>query len=513
VCVIKDNKTGSPGRVACLADNYSERITVNCRYSIPVILFSFLVLAASLLLGSSQAAAEAASIIVPVESVAQIRVDDDGNALGYPIGVFYDPVMDETYVVNADTGRVVVYGPDFFPFVSIGIGRGVAAPRGGAVMSNGDVYITQIRSAKSKSNRISIYNGAFFLKREIFLDDIKQAKRLTPIGLAVSSEGIIYVVGNNFRGVLVLDEEGNFLRLLQPMDEIPLRAIKEAEIQAAEEERLAEQEQPLPAEDIEAPKEEENLYLDIPEEFRPGSNEDNSTSWLGKGLGAVRINFVTIDSTGKIYLLSAETSKIYVYGPDENFLFSFGEKGGSPRQLSQPISLAIDEERGLIYVVDYQRHTILTYDLTGKYLFEIGGRGIGPGWFNFPISITINNSGQIIVADLFNKRVQVLDVRYDEVADFLKDFTAEPKSEGADAAESTQDEPSPGIHEDIPDQEDQPDASLEQMYQTIKEEKKAKEEESTPAEEVILDEEIIEEAPHGQNAPPGPFDEPLETPE
>ena len=80
-----------------------------------------------------------------------------------------------------------------------------------------------------------------------------------------------------------------------------------------------------------------------------------------------------IDSRGRIYLLSAETGKIYVHGPDEALLFSFGTAGGSPGQLSQPRSLAIDEQRELIYVVDYMRHTILVYNLDGEFLFELGG--------------------------------------------------------------------------------------------------------------------------------------------
>ena len=126
------------------------------------------------------------------------------------------------------------------------------------------------------------------------------------------------------------------------------------------------------------------------------------------------VNFVTIDSTGKIYLLSNETGKVYVYGPDENLLFSFGTKGGSPGQLSQPRAVAIDEQNELIYVADYMRHTILIYDLEGEYLFEVGGRGTEPGFFNFPNAMLMNKHGQFVIADLFNGRVQVLELGYDE---------------------------------------------------------------------------------------------------
>jgi hypothetical protein len=77
--------------------------------------------------------------------------------------------------------------------------------------------------------------------------------------------------------------------------------------------------------------------------------------------------------------------------------------------------LAIDEEQGLVYVADYMRHTILVYKLAdGEYLFEVGGRGTEPGYFNFPNHMTINKHRQIIVADLFNNRVQVLEMGYED---------------------------------------------------------------------------------------------------
>jgi DNA-binding beta-propeller fold protein YncE len=143
---------------------------------------------------------------------------------------------------------------------------------------------------------------------------------------------------------------------------------------------------------------------------------------------------VSLDNSGNIYLLSAETGKIYVFGPDETFRFSFGQKGGSPRQLSQPRGLAIDEEKGLIYVVDYMRHTVLTYDLSGKFLYEFGGRGAGPGWLNFPCGIAVNRHGQVIVADQFNKRVQVLEVENLGLMGMPEaPVSAPPSAENADA--------------------------------------------------------------------------------
>jgi hypothetical protein len=198
------------------------------------------------------------------------------------------------------------------------------------------------------------------------------------------------------------------------MDQLSTSAIKEVEARLAEA-ALEDQGPLLSEEEAEEVRAEVNAFNDIPEEFRPRTGRQAGETSSEPGVGPVKVNFVTIDSSGKLYLLSAETGKIYVYGPDESFLFSFGTKGGSPRQLSQPRALVIDEKRELIYVVDYMRHTILVYNkLNGEYIFEIGGRGFAPGWFNFPTGIALNNQQQIVVADLFNKRVQVLEVGYDK---------------------------------------------------------------------------------------------------
>ena len=95
----------------------------------------------------------------------------------------------------------------------------------------------------------------------------------------------------------------------------------------------------------------------------------------------------------------------------ERFLFKFGQKGGSTGKLSRPQGIAVDSRRGRIYVVDYMRHTVNVYSRGGIYLYELGGRGWGPGWFNYPTDVAVDERGYLLVADLFNQRVQVLEVR------------------------------------------------------------------------------------------------------
>ncbi|MDX2495611.1 MAG: NHL repeat-containing protein [Desulfuromusa sp.] len=359
----------------------------------------------------------------PVKNKGQLKYDDESKPLVYPSAVAYDSVLEEIYVVNGGSSRIVVYGPDYFPRISIGSGRGVFSPTAVAVMDNGEVYVCQVRTRRNPAARITILNAAFFVDREIFLDQIPEANKFIPKHVAVSSEGFIYLVGENSRGVMVLDSEGIFLRWIKPIDKIYARNLPKKDPPIKDNQGGGKQTD----EAVDTSVEEENPFADIPEEFRPRiSQGTDAYSGSDKVDGPVVVNFLTLDSTGKIYMVSNETGKVYVYGPDEDFLFSFGDKGGSPGQMSQPRALAIDEKQELIYVADYMRHTVLVFKLDGEYLFEIGGRGLEPGWYNFPTAMSINKRGQIIVADLFNGRVQVLEMAYKE---WLQQYELEPDPE------------------------------------------------------------------------------------
>jgi len=46
-------------------------------------------------------------------------------------------------------------------------------------------------------------------------------------------------------------------------------------------------------------------------------------------------------------------------------------------------------------------------------MHEFGGLGAGPGWFQYPTALALNKKGNLIVADLFNQRVQILDIRFE----------------------------------------------------------------------------------------------------
>ena len=343
----------------------------------------------------------------PMSVVTILSDDNQGKPLRFPSTVAFDPEQEEIYVINGGKTGFVIYDNDFIPHLFLGAGRGIDSPHSVFFDTReGNIFVCQGKSADHPP-RLTILNGAFFPVKEILFDTIPEAENFSPFRGALGKTGNIYLVDNNIRGVLVLDRDGNFLRWLKPKDKILRKIVR----------KTAEKNSPDEKEDLEAPSPSEpspeTALLDLPPELRPKARIRAAESSGGPTSEPIIITDIMTDSDGHLFFLSEETSKVYVYATNEEFLFSFGEKGGSTGKMSRPRGIAINEGRKIIYIVDYMRHTILAYDLAGKYLYEFGGRGSGPLWFNFPNSITVDRKGRLIVADLFNNRVQILKTEFD----------------------------------------------------------------------------------------------------
>lgn len=240
-------------------------------------------------------------------------------------------------------GRIIVYTSDFFPLYTLSKKNGIQTPQGLTLDTDGNLYVAQSATSDNAKNRISVFRSCFKWDRDIYLNGFEGADSFVPHRLAVDKKGDIYVSASYFPGVVIIDSKGVFKEILSP-------------------------------------------------------EEDGRK---------MNITNVTIDGSGRIYLVSEEKGRIYVYDENKKLLFMFGEKGGSSGKLSRPKAVSIDNKSKRMYVVDYMRHAVSVYDHEGTYLFEFGGLGWGEGWFQFPVDIAVDDSGRIFVADLFNQRVQV----------------------------------------------------------------------------------------------------------
>jgi DNA-binding beta-propeller fold protein YncE len=239
--------------------------------------------------------------------------------------------------------RIIIYTSDLFPIQTLDKRNGIDAPQGLTVDADGNLYVVQGISKGYPRCRISVYNACFKWVRDIHVQGFDGCDKFTPYRIAVDKQGKIYIAGLHYPGVIVTDNGGKFLEMLSP--------------------------------------------------------EENGRK--------AALNYVSIDKSGRIYLVSEEESRIYVYDEERHFLFKFGEKGGGSGKLSRPMSANADNRNGTIYIVDYMRHTISVYDRSGRYLSEFGGLGWGEGWFQHPRDIAVDSLGRILVADTFNDRIEI----------------------------------------------------------------------------------------------------------
>ena len=144
----------------------------------------------------------------------------------------------------------------------------------------------------------------------------------------------------------------------------------------------------------------------------PTEDADGSQPW---GLA--------VSDEGTVYVADTFGWRILAFDAELSRLtLAFGEPPlldgmpPGPYHLFGPRDLAVDAA-GNLWVTDTGHSRIVVYSSGGEYLREIGapfdaeglGRGSGPAEFSEPVGIDIAPNGEIVVADMWNARVQVLD--------------------------------------------------------------------------------------------------------
>ena len=286
------------------------------------------------------------SFAFKAEALKVIYRDDVRQFFGFPLNVKVDTEHFNFYVIDSPKAKIIFYNFNFVPFFSLGKGRGIINPIAMDIDENGYIYVYQ-SGFYEKPPRISILNPLGLIEKEIPLN--KEPLNLWVTSLAVDKK-YLYLVGDNFSGAIILNKKtGKIVKRIKILDEV-VSTLKE-----------------------------------------------------------VTLRDVYIDRKGRIYFLSEEAGRFYVYDSRLKFLFKGGEKGGSFGKLSRPKAIAASPELGIIVVIDYMRHSGLVYDYKdGKFLGEFGGKGWLPGWFQGPMDVDIDKEGRIYVADSFNRRIQVL---------------------------------------------------------------------------------------------------------
>lgn len=138
-------------------------------------------------------------------------------------------------------------------------------------------------------------------------------------------------------------------------------------------------------------------------------------SFSGSGTTALKNpTGIGVDSQGNVFVADTWNHRIVKLDSSLHFVSAWGSYGttggqasGHPSQFYGPRAIAVDAH-GNVFVTDTGNKRIQEFDNNGRFLAQFGGVGTTPGHLNEPVGLAFAPDGNIVVADLWNRRVQIL---------------------------------------------------------------------------------------------------------
>ncbi|MBI4844613.1 MAG: choice-of-anchor D domain-containing protein [Nitrospirae bacterium] len=147
---------------------------------------------------------------------------------------------------------------------------------------------------------------------------------------------------------------------------------------------------------------------------------DLNRNFLSDISGFSKPGSITLDASGKVYIVDSEKDVVKVYNDDGTLAFSFGGSGNANGKFHFPTAIAINKSAGEIIVSDlqvvstwqgtYEGARVQVFDMNGTYKRSFGNYGIGTDKIFRPSGVAVDEEGRAYVTDVFQNVVQVYDV-------------------------------------------------------------------------------------------------------
>ena len=109
----------------------------------------------------------------------------------------------------------------------------------------------------------------------------------------------------------------------------------------------------------------------------------------------------------RLYVTDTLNARVQVLDLDGGPVSTIGKRGLYLGNLTRPKGVSVDADDNIYVVESYYDH-LLVFDRQGEFLLPIGGTGNRVGQFYLPSGVWNDNMGRVYVADMYNRRVMIL---------------------------------------------------------------------------------------------------------
>ena len=160
---------------------------------------------------------------------------------------------------------------------------------------------------------------------------------------------------------------------------------------------------------------ENTIYVFSPEEIYPfpEANEKGESilKWGISGSKLGEINGPTglvFNKENDLYVVDSKNNRIQLFSDTGEFIKTWGNEGNSYGEFSNPWGIYIDCEDN-IYVADWGNDRVQKFNSEGNHLLTFGEGDDPAGKLSRPAHVAVDNDGDVYITDWGNQRVQIFE--------------------------------------------------------------------------------------------------------